>query len=164
MLVPLFVLVLVWPYLAFLSGNNIGLIVYSILTLVLFSFFLCKCIFEKSPDYGRDFAFWNLLIKLVQLPGRVFLLLSCVWFSLWTFGFKLVGINMPIVFGIAYALLFVISIVPGLKALSAAHKQKIISTRYFILHSILQYIFIVNVFSSIAVYRMLRKSATDDKT
>ena len=159
------IILLVWPYLIFpqflmmLSGEDavrsyaIG---YEIMTVVICALNIIYAWTYKSQDSYKDLAFWNMLIRLVYIPFYIII-----------FIIEIVLLSTSIIAGFGSILaieiiflvicLLVTSPMYGVSAVIQAKKRGLVPSEYAVLHSILHFIIIASLVSSIVLYAKLGK-------
>ena len=118
--------------------------------------YACIC---KGEDSYYHLAFWNMLIKLIHIPfylgvfllGVLFLLVAVV--PIFTF------LSPVLIFFLFLVdvFLMITSSMYGVNALIRAGMKQVVSKKYVIINIILQFLFIADVISAIALYIKVRK-------
>lgn len=158
----------IWPYLyvvltlMFSSNEKLGGMFFyggMLLTPVVYIsniVYACIC---KGEDSYYHLAFWNMLIKLIHIPfylgvfllGVLLLLIAVVPVFTLLLPFVILILILVVVF------LMITSSMYGVNALIQAGMKQVVSKKYVIINIILQFLFIADVISAIALYIKVRK-------
>lgn len=158
----------IWPYLyvvltlVFSSNEKLGGMIFyggMLLTPIVYVsniVYACIC---KGEDSYYHLAFWNMLIKLIHIPfylgvfllGVLFLLVAVVPVFTLLSPFLILFLILVDVF------LMITSSMYGVNALTQAGMKQVVSKKYVIINIILQFLFIADVISAIALYIKVKK-------
>lgn len=157
------IILLVWPYLIFpqfiilLTGEDSVrsfAIEYGIATVAICILNIVYVWTNKDEDAYKDLAFWNMLIKLVYIPFYIIIsVLEIVMLT--TTIIAGVGEALAIEMFLVEACLMVTTPMYGVSAIVKARKRGLVSNGYAVGHSILHFIIIASLVSSIVVYAKL---------
>lgn len=150
------ILLLITPYIIMVSGSRIaaipymcGFIPFAIILLMnmVYAFFLPRLGFE-----GIELLFWDLLLKLCNIPAFAGLLLINMVMVM----FRVEGGSLVTML-LAYVLLLS-STMFGVSGLIRCYKNGLISRKSFVIHLILHFIFVADVVSAVWCFsKMIKK-------
>lgn len=151
---PYYVLLIFFILLGGYGGEHGLILLASIGIFYLVAFISAILLFTSSLKKSADthaLLRTNLILKLIHMPAYVMLfimgLLSTI--TIFTIGFTLVVILLDV-------LIIILSGLVGLGAISKALMDKQISKEDGFLHGAMQFVFCIDIFSAIVVYRKLK--------
>lgn len=109
---------------------------------------------------GRGILFWNLLLKLCNIPVVLCIMLFALMMTL--IGGKNLGNDVAIMFKIVFCVCYVLQLstsVFGLSGLLWYRKQGLLSVKSVISRTLVQLIPLIGIWGSVYCYISLRKSA-----
>ncbi len=162
------VVLLIWPYLfiAVLMAGSANEALYSKLiwgyiamTVVVYVMNIVNACLYKGNNACYELAFFNMIIKLLQIPFYLVVFLSGAAMFLAMVVPALIFISPVIIFilFVIDLLLLITTSMYGVNALVRAGKQGIMSKKSALVHGILHFFFVADVISSVWVFVKVRK-------
>ena len=163
------IILMIWPYLTagaiftLLATENqsagVSIVLLGLLTIVVYVVNIVNACTYKREDAGRQ-AFWNMLVKLVHIPfylvmfvlGLMFLAASALPALIFVSPFIVI---MCVI--IDYCLM-VTSSMYGINALIRARTNGLVSTKFGVFHTVLHFLFFLDMISAIIIFIKIRKS------
>lgn len=157
------VILLIWPYLFFPAayldsldsdGSLIWLIAYCVLTpIVYIANIICAW---RSKDV-RSTSRWDLILKLGHIPAYLFIFFYGVVVAFFSWAFLFFTPLIITILVVIDCLLLVTTSAYGISALLRAKSRGTASWAFLAVNAVAHFIFVLDVFSSIAVFCKLRK-------
>lgn len=159
---------LIVPYIILVCGfaamdMMIGIVCFYGIILIfnmVYAFLLPKLGFD-----GRRILFWNLLLKLCNIPVVLCILLFALVMTM--VGGKDLGSDIAIMFKIVFCVCYVLQLsssVFGLSGLLWYREQGLLSAKSVIARTLVQFIPLVGLWGAVHCYISLRKSVNDPPT
>lgn len=161
------IILMIWPYLFFLcflfpskaeNELKVFLYTYTVMTAAVYAAnILYACLSRKHSV--ENLAFWDLVIKAVHIPFYLIVFAIGIFSMLMMVvpAFSLVSPMIVAMLSIIDYLLLITSSAYGINALWKAKREKTVTQKYAVLHTILHLFFITDIISSKCVYCNIRK-------
>lgn len=159
----------VWPYIPFFgflitNENCLGIFFngYSISTVIVCLMNIIYACRSKGEDSFYQLAYWNMLIKLAHIPFYLFTVAAGVLLLIAMVVPAFILLSPVIVFGLMLADLFlmVTTSLYGVNAIIRARQNKIVSRKFCVINTLLHFVFVLDVISSVCIFVRLRKYKT----
>ena len=133
----------------------LALIFFYVIALISAFVFFIKNILSKK--YSENILKINMIIKILHIPAYILIFLMGVisFITIFTIGFSIAFIILDML------TIFMTGLI-GLSGIIIGFKEKKISIKNAIIFSIFQFIFCIDVFSSIIIYKKIKKEKMDN--